>query len=202
VNEPTSHLRRELTGIAVFVGIIWVVFIANWLVFPTDFNSFGLTPRTLIGAVGIVTMPFLHADWGHLVSNTVPLLVLLALLVGSKARSWETVGEIILAGGVLLWLFGRSATHVGASSLIFGLVAFLMISGFLERRFIPLIVSLLVGFFYGGTLFWGVLPIGNSGISWDGHLCGAVAGGLLAWLLTRPGRTKTDVITGSPRGVD
>jgi membrane associated rhomboid family serine protease len=190
VNDAARHLRRELAGIVAFVGIIWGVFIVDWLVFPINFNSLGLTPRTLFGAIGIVTMPFLHADWGHLLSNTLPLVVLLALLVGSKARSWETVVEIILLGGVLLWIFGQKATHVGASSLIFGLVTFLIFSGLLERRIIPLIVSLMVGFFYGGTLFWGVLPVGNSGISWDGHLCGAVAGGVIAWLLTRPGRAR------------
>jgi membrane associated rhomboid family serine protease len=196
VNDAARHLRRELAGIAVFVGVIWAVFIVNWLVFPIDFNSFGLRPRTLFGAVGIVTMPFLHADWGHLLSNTIPLLVLLALLVGSKARSWETVIEIVLLGGALLWIFGRPATHVGASGLIFGLVAFLIVSGLLERRIIPLIVSLIVGFFYGGTLFWGVLPVGNSGVSWEGHLCGAVAGALIAWLLTRPARAREEATTG------
>jgi len=199
VNDRAPTLQRELKGIVIFVGVIWAVFVADWLVFPIDFNAFGLTPRKLVGAVGIVTMPFLHANWGHLLSNTDPLLVLLVLLVGSKARSWATVVEIMLVGGVLLWVFGRSATHVGASGLIFGLVAFLIASGVFERRIIPLIVSLIVGFLYGGTLFSGVLPVGNSGISWDGHLCGAIAGVIVAWLLTKPARTKTDAINGASR---
>jgi membrane associated rhomboid family serine protease len=202
VNDRTPHLRRELTGIVVFVGIIWAVFVANWLVFPIDFISFGLIPRTLFGAIGIVTMPFLHADWGHLLSNTVPLFVLLVLLVGSKARSWETVVEIVLLGGVFLWVFGQKGTHVGASSLIFGLVTFLIVSGLLERRIIPLIVALTVGFLYGGTLLSGVLPFGNLGISWDGHLCGAVAGALIAWFLTRPGKKSTETTTRAMPGVD
>ena len=185
MNDVRRKRRGEFTGIAVFVGIIWAVFVVNWLVFPIDFNAFGLTPRTLSGAIGIVTMPFLHGDWEHLLSNTVPLLVLLGLLVGSKARSWETVVEIVLLGGVLLWLFGRPGMHVGASGLIFGLVTFLIVSGLLERRIIPLIVSLIVGFLYGGTLFSGVLPVGNEGVSWDGHFWGAVAGAVIAWFLTR-----------------
>ena len=147
-------------------------------------------PRTLWGTVGIVSMPFLHASWGHLLGNTVPLFILLALLAGSKARSWEIVAGIVVVGGVLLWIFGRHATHVGASGLIFGLVAFLIISGLLERRIIPLIVSFTVGILYGGTLIWGVLPGTNSQVSWDGHLCGAIAGGLVAWLLTREPRWR------------
>ena len=192
MKDAAHSIGQELTGIAIFVGVVWGAFILNWIVFLVDFNSFGLVPRTLWGTVGIVSMPFLHAGWGHLLGNTVPLFILLALLAGSKARSWEIVAEIVVAGGVLLWIFGRNATHVGASGLIFGLVAFLIISGLLERRIIPLIVSIAVGILYGGTLIWGVLPGINSQASWDGHLCGAIAGGLIAWLLTRESKQKSE----------
>ena len=178
-------IGQELKGIAIFVGVVWGVFLLNWIVYPIKFNSYGLVPRTLSGAIGVVSMPFLHTSLGHLLGNTVPLFVLLALLAGSKARSWEIVGEIVLVGGVLLWVFGRHVTHVGASGLVFGLVAFLIVSGLLEKRIIPLIVSLIVGILYGGTLIWGVLPGVDSQVSWDGHLCGAIAGGLIAWFLTR-----------------
>ena len=114
-----------------------------------------------------------------------PLLVLLILLAGSKARSWEIVIAVIVVGGGLLWLCGRNATHIGASGLVFGLVAFLIVSGFLEGRIVPLLVALVVGFLYGGTLLSGVVPKMNSMVSWDGHLCGAIAGGLIAYVLTR-----------------
>ena len=130
-------------------------------------------------------MPFLHADFHHIVSNTFPLFILLMLLAGSKARSWEIVIEVVLLGGLLLWLFGRHADHIGASGLIFGLVAFLIVSGLLERRIVPLIVTAVVAFLYGGTLLSGVLPRLGSHVSWDGHLCGAVAGGIVAYALTR-----------------
>ena len=190
MKDASHSIGQELKGIAIFVGVVWGVFILTWIVFFVDFNSFGLVPRTLWGTVGIVSMPFLHAGWGHLLGNTVPLFILLTLLAGSKARSWEIVAEIVVAGGVLLWIFGRNATHVGASGLIFGLVAFLIISGLLERRIIPLIVSFAVGILYGGTLIWGVLPGTDSQVSWDGHLCGVIAGGLIAWLLTREPKQK------------
>ncbi len=179
-----SHtIREELYGIVIFVGSIWGVFLVT-LVFPS-LDAFGVVPRTLVGLVGIVTSPFLHANLHHLLSNTAPLLVLLALLAGSKARSWEIVLDVALLGGLLLWLFGRHATHVGASGLIFGLVAFLIVSGLKERRTIPLIVAVVVGFLYGGTLLWGVLPSAGPEISWDGHLCGAIAGATVAYALAR-----------------
>ena len=177
-------IQQELYGIIAFVAAIWIVFILG-RVLPFDINSLGVTPRTLVGLVGIPATPFLHANLHHLLSNTVPLFVLLALLAGSNARSWEIVIEVVLLGGLLLWLFGRHATHVGASGLIFGLVVFLLVSGVLEKRIIPLIVSVTVGFLYGGTLLSGVLPRLGSSVSWDGHLCGAIAGGIIAYVLTR-----------------
>ncbi len=196
MKNATHSIGQELKGIVVFIGVIWGAFILNWIVFLVDFNSFGLAPRTLWGTVGIVSMPLLHSGWGHLLSNTVPLFILLAFLAGSKARSWEIVAEIVVASGVLLWIFGRNATHIGASGLVFGLVAFLIASGLLERRVIPLIVSFAVGILYGGTLIWGVLPGTNSQVSWDGHLCGAIAGGLSAWLLTREPKQKSEELSG------
>ena len=89
---------------------------------------------------------------------------------------------------MLLWTFGRPAVHIGASGLISGLTAFLILSGFLEQRIIPLLIALLVGFLYGGSLALGVIPRVGSQISWDGHLCGAIAGGVVAYALTRGSR--------------
>ena len=135
-------------------------------------------------------MPFLHANLHHLVGNTVPLIVLLILLAGSRAESWEVVLMISCLGGLLLWVFGRPAVHIGASGLISGLAAFLILSGLLEQRIIPLLIALVVVFLYGSSLILGVLPRIASQISWDGHLCGAIAGGLVAYALTRGSRPK------------
>lgn len=177
-------VREELRGVLVFVGAVWCVFFVG-LVMPFRINSFGVTPRSLVGLVGIPLMPFLHADLKHLLSNTFPLTVLLLLLAGSKAKSWAIVTYIILLGGAMLWLLGRSVTHVGASALIYGLIAFLLVSGLLERRIVPLVIAVVVGFLYGGTLLSGIVPSLRSHISWEGHLFGAVAGGLVAGLLTK-----------------
>jgi membrane associated rhomboid family serine protease len=184
-------IRQELTSIVVFVAVVWFVFLVDRV---TPLEQWGLSPRTARGLLGIVTMTFLHANVSHLISNTVPLFVLLTLLAGSRARSWETVTEIIGLGGLLLWLFGQSGVHIGASLLVFGLISFLIASGlFFERRPIPVIVALIVGFLYGITLMTGVLPrIGTrSAVSWDGHLCGAIGGVGVAYMLARPRRSAT-----------
>ena len=127
-----SHtIRDEITGVVVFVGTIWGGFFASWF-FPA-LDNYGVVPRRLIGLVGIPAMPFLHANLQHILSNTVPLFVLLVLLAGSRAESWEVVALIVFLGGFLLWLCGREAVHIGASGLIAGLGAFLIVSGFLEH---------------------------------------------------------------------
>ncbi|MEZ6134474.1 MAG: rhomboid family intramembrane serine protease [Pirellulaceae bacterium] len=173
-------IREELHGVVAFVGAMWGVYALDWVV-PGKFSDWGIVPRTLWGLVGIPLAPFLHAGFGHLLSNTVPLVILLVLFAGSRARTWPAVAEMILLGGGLLWLFGRTADHVGASILIYSLIAFLIVSGFREKRLVPIGIALLVGFLYGSTLFFGVLPTAGPGISWDGHLCGAIAGALLGY---------------------
>lgn len=182
----TNHaheVKRELRGILIFIIVIWAVFLADQLL---PLERFGLVPRTLHGMPGIAVSPFLHTGLSHLLSNTAPLLVLLLLLAGSRSDSTAVVASIILFGGGLLWLFGRHARHIGASSLVFGLIAFLLISGVLERRWPALLAALLVGLLYGTTLFTGILPF-QPGVSWDGHLFGAVAGVVTAWWLAREG---------------
>jgi membrane associated rhomboid family serine protease len=174
----------ELHGVLVFVGVIWLVFGAE-CVLPFPLESYGIIPRTTRGLIGIPAAPFLHANLTHLVNNTIPLTVLLILLAGSRARSAAIVACIIVAGGALLWLFGRPANHIGASGLIFGLIAYLIVSGVRERRFVPLMISLIVGFVYGGALVSGVMPSWGSPVSWDGHLFGAIAGGCIAYWLTK-----------------
>lgn len=180
-----NAIRDELHWVLLFIAMLWGIHIVDYAL-PVDFNGFGLRPRTLGGLLGVPLMPFLHGGWGHLVSNTIPLLILLVLLAGSRANSLAIVVSLVLLGGLLLWLFGRDSIHVGASGLIYGLIAYLIVSGFLERRLLSLIVSLVVLFLYGGTMFWGVLPSADERISWDGHLFGAIAGGIIAYWMVPP----------------
>jgi membrane associated rhomboid family serine protease len=191
--QNASHtIREELSYILLFIGVIWAVFFVSCFFHTLD--QYGVVPRTAAGLIGIPFSIFLHANFQHLFGNTVPLFILLALLAGSKARSWEIVLYVTLLGGLFLWLCGREACHIGASGLIFGLIAFLIVSGLLEGRIVPLLISLAVGFFYGGTLLTGVLPSIGSKVSWDGHLCGAIAGGLVAYYLTRESKPSPDTV--------
>jgi membrane associated rhomboid family serine protease len=166
---------KELQGIVWLIATLWLVYLID-LVLPIDLQAYGLVPRTLPGLVGIPLMPFLHGSLGHLLGNTIPLCILLFILLSSRKDYLEIIGSIVILGGLLLWCFGRSAIHVGASGLVYGLVAFLIASGFFERKVVPLFIAVLVGFLYGTTLLFGVLPTAGKAVSWDGHLFGAIAG--------------------------
>lgn len=177
----------ELHGVAIFVGAIWAVFLLD-LVVPGTFNKLGLVPRETAGLIGIVTMPFLHDGWAHLMGNTVPLIILLCLLAGSRVNSYRIVTTIVILGGALLWVFGRGGTfHVGVSGLIYGLITFLIVAGFREGRIGALLIALFVGFMYGWTLVTGMIPLTVAeNVSWDGHLVGAVAGAIVARIAVKP----------------
>lgn len=185
-------MRKELNGILIFVGIIWGMFLID-LLLPVKLADFGLVPRNVSGLMGIVAMPFIHGSFTHLINNTIPLVVLLILLFSSHPHPIRVIISLTVLSGLLLWIFGRSAVHVGASGFIYSLMAFQIVSGVLERRIVSIAIAILVGFLYGGTLIWGVLPFTGSQVSWDGHLLGALAGALFAWgtVKRRPGRSRS-----------
>ena len=181
----THKIKEELIAIAVFIAVIWAVFLFD-IFLPLE--KLGLVPRDGGGLIGIVMMTFLHGNYQHLLSNTVPLIALLALLAGSRADSRKVVVSVILLGGVLLWLFGRSnSIHIGASLLVFGLAVFLIVSGLIEKRTLPIIISIIVALVYGTSLLSGIMPW-QRGVSWDGHLMGGIAGVMTAWGLVKRGK--------------
>ena len=197
-SPSSAHtIREEFRGILIFVAVVWMVFIADALIPLFNLNKIGLTPRSLTGLTGIATMPFLHKGWGHLISNSVPLVVLLTLLAGSRARTSQIVTSIIVLSGGLLWIFGRDGIHIGASCLVFGLITFLVVSGLLEKRLVPLLISILVGVMYGWTFVKGILPF-EKGVSWDGHLLGGVAGALVAFVMAKWLLEEKDTDTETP----
>ena len=154
-------------------------------------NRWGILPRTLPGLVGIPLSPFLHGSFAHLLLNTVPLVTLGGLVAFQGTRLFVTVSLwIILLSGTALWLLGRSAYHVGASSVIFGYFGYLVARAWYERSITAVLIALLVVGLYGG-LVWGVLPTWAY-ISWEGHLFGLLAGVLVARLAT-PQRRDTAV---------
>ena len=186
VKEEKKGVLASQLGIlkipVVTVTAIWAAFLLN-LILGVALFRFGLQPRTASGAWGIVAMPLLHAGWTHLVSNTLPLLVLTTFLAVT-GKGWATMTGIVVLNGVLLWLFGRNALHVGASGLVYGLAVFLIVRGLVERKVVLIVVSIVVAVLYGSVLLSGVLP-SDARISWDGHLFGGVAGGMMACRLRK-----------------
>jgi membrane associated rhomboid family serine protease len=139
-------------------------------------DGLGIVPRTGPGLLGIAFSPLLHADFTHLVANAIPLLVLLTLLFWDRHyHPWATISTVWFVSGLGTWLIGRpNSLHIGASSIVFGLVAYLILAGILMRRWRSALIAIFVFFAFGG-IFYGVLP--QSGpISWEGHLCGSLAG--------------------------
>ncbi|MFQ6398658.1 rhomboid family intramembrane serine protease [Nocardia sp. KC 131] len=144
----------------------------------------GIEPRTADGLWGILWAPVLHGGWDHLIGNTLPVLVLgfMTLLAGI-GRGLAATAIIWVVAGVGTWLTGASGSvHLGASALVFGWLTFLISRGWFARNVTQIVVGLVVLALYG-SLLWGVLP-GQPGISWQGHLFGAMGGVVAGWVLS------------------
>ena len=177
---------ENLRWIIGFIVLIWAIEMVNWIL-GHRLSQFGIIPRTVQGLIGIPLGPFLHGSITHLALNTVPLFVLGGFVVLQGLRVFlQTSTLIILIGGALLWLLGRSAAHVGASVLIFGYFGYLIARGWYDRKIDSLIVATVTILLYGG-LVWGVLPSAGP-VSWEGHLFGLVAG-IIAARLTKKRNT-------------
>jgi len=192
-SEDRKAIARELETHAIilggFVAIIWILEIVDIFFMGGRLNFYGIFPRHLIGLRGILFMPFLHGGFGHLIANTIPFLTLGWLIMLRETSDFFVVTALtMLVSGLGIWLFGAPNTvHIGASGLIFGYLGFLLLRGFFERSVISILLSLIVGFLYGGVI-WGVLPT-QPGVSWEGHLFGFIGGVLAARLLSqRPKR--------------
>jgi membrane associated rhomboid family serine protease len=161
------------------VFIMWLVFSIEFFM-NMDLGYLGIRPRTFTGLVGILTAPMIHGSLGHLISNTIPLLFLGSTLFFFYGRIAGIVFfRCYIITNILVWLFSpRISYHIGASGLIYGLSAFLILSGFIRKDFWSLIISIIVFIMYGG-IFYGVFPT-DPGISWESHLSGAIVGAATA----------------------
>lgn len=176
--------KASAITMGIVVACLWVLELIDGLT-NHALDNLGIDPRQLASLPEVLTAPFLHFGWQHLISNTVPLLVLGTLVLVSGLREFLTVTVVsAVTSGVLVWLISPSNTvTLGASGVIFGYLTYLLARGFYTRRWGQLALALLVGLFYGGIL-WGVLP-GAVGVSWQAHLGGAIGGLLAARLLHR-----------------
>lgn len=166
-----------------FVLAIWLVF---WfeIRFGHDFNNFGVYPQKLKGLLGVVFSPFIHGDIKHLYHNTIPLFILsAALFYFYRPIAWKVLGYGILLSGLLTWIIGRPAYHIGASGLIYVLFSFTFFKGIFAKHFRLIALSLGVIFIYGSMVMY-ALPI-KEGISWEGHLSGLITGLIFALIFRR-----------------
>lgn len=173
------------------VGVIWMVKICE-TIFELNFAEFGVYPQSFIGLRGIIFSPFLHSDWAHLTSNTVPIFLLgLGLFNFYPTKAIWVLLFIYLVSGIFTWLLGRESYHIGASGIIYGLAFFLLLSSIIRREQAMMSFSMLIIFLYG-SIIWGFFPqfYPNQNISWEGHLAGAIAGIIIAIYYREEGPKK------------
>lgn len=185
----TDELKLQILILGGFVALAWGLELFDLFVLKGGYNlrggldQFGIVPRNPIGLRGILFAPFLHSGLGHLISNTIPFIVLGWLVMLRETRDFFTVSILsALVSGLGTWMFGATGIHLGASGVIFGYLGYLLARGYFERSMTAIAMSLFVGTLYG-SLIWGVLPL-QQGISWEGHLFGFLGGVLSAKLLT------------------
>jgi membrane associated rhomboid family serine protease len=179
--KPGSSDDR-VRGLALVIGMVLVM----WALEVVDIAGAGLDddgihPRDVDGLPGIALAPFLHAGWGHLIGNTLPFLVLgFTIALGGLARTAAVTVIVALVAGFGTWLLAPAHTnHIGASGVVFGFATYLVARGVWSHRPVHFVVGLLVIAIYGSTLMFGLVP--TPGISWQGHLFGAVGGVVAAW---------------------
>ena len=185
--EPRRSDRDSgLLLVGAMAALMWLVEIVDLA--AGDLDRFGIEPREIDGLDGILFSPFLHAGFGHLIGNTIPFVLLGAVIaLGGLARVAAVTAIVAVAGGLGTWLVGPDASvHIGASGLVFGYATYLLTRGLYSRRALHLVTGVLVLLVYGTTLLFGLVP--TPGVSWQGHLFGALAGVLAARLLHSGGR--------------
>ena len=178
----TKQLKMVTHSVKSQVQLLLTILALMWVVEAVDFilggalNAFGIRPRTIEGLIGIMLAPFLHGDFAHLISNSIPFAVLgWLILARSRDEFWRVTSIVWVSSGVGAWLLGAPNTvHIGASGVVFGYFGFLLTRAFFDRHWLSAVIAIIVIAAYGSLIF-GVLPF-QMGISWQGHLFGAIGG--------------------------
>ena len=175
-------------ALAVMVAAMWILEGID-TVLGGRLDAEGVQPLNTDGLTGILFAPLLHAGWGHLIANTVPLLVVGAIIALSGIRTFALVTAFGWAiSGAVTWLIGGGGVHIGASGVVFAYIVFVIVRGLFTRAPLHIIVGIVAAIYYGVGVLGGMLPFGNDGISWQGHLGGAIGGVAAASTLGRRGR--------------
>jgi len=198
-----GELKNQVKILATIVAIFWIVFILNEAILEKilvigsgsrdcrslpGLNALGISPHNLTGLRGILFAPFLHGSFYHIMSNTVPFIILGWMVMIRNIKDFYFVSFMsALVGGLGTWLVGKPcSTHIGASGVIFGYFGYLLFRGYFEKSFVAIAISVAILMTYGGMIF-GVLPT-RAYISWEGHLFGFI-GGIIAAKLLSPSKT-------------
>ncbi|MFK8024479.1 MAG: rhomboid family intramembrane serine protease [Ilumatobacter sp.] len=193
-SESSRSPRRLLwTPVGLLVAglaVMWGIELVDSVLLDGGLDGNGLRPRERSGIDGIVWAPFLHADLGHLASNSVPLLVLggLVAMRGMRYWAWVTVTSVVLGGG-LTWLFAGGGVHIGASGVVFGYFGAVIGAAVFERRLLPVAAAAVALVLYSGIVA-GLVP--QDAVSWEGHLFGVIAGVVAARVLAVPADDRSD----------
>ncbi|MBN2892963.1 MAG: rhomboid family intramembrane serine protease [Bacteroidales bacterium] len=194
----------RLTISLILIGVIWAI----WLLFGDSAIVYGIHPRDISSIRGIFFSTFIHANFNHIVSNTLPLFLLTWMLGVFYKRIWIVVWILItISGGALVWLFARANTvvitesiqnsiptyHVGASLTIFALLGFFLASGIFRKEVKALLLAIGVGFLYGGAIISGIVP-SDPHVSWEAHLFGFIAGIFWAYVFRKVKNIKEKTI--------
>lgn len=174
-----NKLEKSRIYNAVLLSVIWLVI--SWVAFLLDnylgftLNKYGLEPRELGGLIGIITMPFLHSNWEHLIQNSLAILVLNTMLFYFyRPLSFQVFFQAFFITPILLWIVGRNGNHIGASAILYFEFGFMVLSGIIRKNPILMRAALVVILYYG-SLVWYVFPI-DKNVSWEGHACGLIVG--------------------------
>lgn len=182
---PVRKGQTQLEGLAVLTGVVvlmWFIEAVNTLD-SNHLDSDGIYARNVGHLWGIFTAPFIHVSWQHLIANTVPFVFmgLIIALQGAKRFALVTL-IVIVVGGIGTWLISPSGVVTdGASGVVFGYATYLFTRGFFNRNVLELLIGLIVGVVWGGALLSSVVP--HYGVSWQGHVCGAIGGVIAAYVL-------------------
>ena len=170
----SKRLRGSLKMPLLLLGLLWAVQLLQWLT-GIDLGFLGIFPREIPGLKGILFAPLIHGGFGHLISNSVPFLVLGAMALFFYPRIARPAFMLIyLLTGLAVWAFGRQVFHIGMSGVIYGLVAFIFWNGVFRRNLKSVALAAIVLFYYGSMLT-GILPV-QEDISWESHLLGGLVG--------------------------
>jgi membrane associated rhomboid family serine protease len=201
---PTTSTERDkrydgFLLVFAMVALMWVSEVVD-TVADHRLDSYGIEPREVDGLTGVVAAPFLHGGFDHLIANTIPFLAMgFAIAFGGAVRVLAVTVIVAAVSGFGTWVVGPANTvHIGASGIVFGYATYLLSRGFFDRDLLGLAIGVAVGVIWGTALLGGLLP--QEGISWQGHLFGALGGILAARVLARPREQATNASPIGARG--